>query len=112
MLMVSLADATPSPPCDAQPDELDLAVLIDRFESATTVSVRQPGRAWAGLRTFLPDEAPAVGFDARLPGFFWLVGQGGFGVQTAPALAAIAAALLLGREHPLAGTLDPRRYAG
>jgi D-arginine dehydrogenase len=111
VLMVSLADATPSPPCDAQPDELDLAVLIDRFESATTVSVRRPGRSWAGLRTFLPDQVPAVGFDARLPGFFWLVGQGGFGVQTAPAVAAIASTLLTGGDHPLAATLNPGRCA-
>ena len=112
VLMASLADETPSAPCDAQPDELDLARLIDRFESVTTVEVRRPGRAWAGLRTFLPDKLPAVGFDREVPGLFWLVGQGGFGMQTSPALADLAATLLLGGDHPLAASLSPGRIAG
>lgn len=111
VLMVSLVDATASPPCDAQPDEWDLAVLIDRFEAATVVSVQRPGRAWAGLRTFLPDQIPAVGFDPLVPDFFWLVGQGGFGVQTAPAVSTVAAALLTGHQHALADGLDPARFA-
>lgn len=111
VLMASLADETPSAPCDAQPDELDLALLIDRFESVTTVSVRRPGRAWAGLRTFLPDMLPAVGYDREVPGLFWLVGQGGFGMQTSPALADMAATLLFEGDHPLAATLSPGRIA-
>ncbi|MFM8355287.1 MAG: NAD(P)/FAD-dependent oxidoreductase [Gammaproteobacteria bacterium] len=112
VLMASLADETESAPCDAQPDELDLARLIDRFESVTTVVVRRPGRAWAGLRTFLPDQLPAVGFDPEVPGLFWLVGQGGFGMQTSPALSALAATVLLSGDHPLAAALSPRRLAG
>jgi D-arginine dehydrogenase len=110
-LMVSLADQTPSPPCDAQPYEFDIAMAVARFEEATTVAVRRPGQTWAGLRTFLPDERPAVGFDPEVPGFFWLVGQGGFGMQTAPALAAMAARLLKGGDHPLVGRLAPGRFA-
>jgi len=109
-LMVSLADQTPSPPCDAQPEELDVAMIVARFEAVTTVAVRRPGQTWAGLRTFLPDERPAVGFDPETPGFFWLVGQGGFGMQTAPALATMAATLLNGGDHPLAARLAPGRF--
>lgn len=108
-LMVSLADESPSVPCDARPDELDLAVIAERFEETTTFQVRRLGRTWAGLRSFLPDAFPAVGFDADVAGFFWLVGQGGFGMQTAPALARIAAALLAGRDDPFAAALSPAR---
>lgn len=108
-LMVSLADETPSPPCDAQPEELDVALIVDRFQESTTVEVRRLGQTWAGLRTFLPDEIPAVGFDDAAPGFFWLVGQGGFGMQTAPALGSLAAVLLEGGDHPLAAELAPGR---
>jgi D-arginine dehydrogenase len=110
-LMLSLGDATPSPPCDAQPEELDLATLAQRFEEATTHEIRRLGRSWAGLRSFLPDERPAVGFDPGTEGFFWLIGQGGFGVQTAPALSDIAGALLRGRDAPFAAELSPERFA-
>jgi D-arginine dehydrogenase len=110
-LMVSLADETPSPPCDAQPEELDVASIAARFEAMTTFPVRRLGRAWAGLRSFLPDQLPAVGFDTAVDGLFWLVGQGGFGMQTSPALGELAAALLAGRDHPLALRLTPGRFA-
>ena len=90
-LMVSLADETPSPPTDAQPEEYDIAVAIDRFEQLTDLPVRQVRRRWAGLRTFAPDRRPLLGFASAAPGFFWLAGQGGFGVQTAPALGRLAA---------------------
>ena len=109
-LMVSPADTNPSPPCDAQPEELDLALAVDRFETMTTVSVGRMQHTWAGLRTFLADEIPAAGFDPDLDGFFWLVGQGGFGIQTAPGLSEVAAALLRGVDHPLAARIDPGRF--
>jgi D-arginine dehydrogenase len=109
-LMVSLADETPSEPCDARPEELDLAVIAERFEAATTFQVRRLGQTWAGLRSFLPDQIPAVGFDPEVKGFFWLVGQGGFGMQTSPAMGAIAAALLQERDDPFAATLSPARF--
>jgi len=108
-LMVSLAEATPSPPCDAQPEELDLAMAVDRFQTLTTVEVRRMAHTWAGLRTFLPDGCPAAGFDPAADDFFWLVGQGGFGIQTAPGLSEVAAGLLRGVDHPLAGRITPAR---
>ncbi len=110
LLMVSPADTNPSPPCDSQPDEYDLAVAADRFQQLTTVTVRRMSQSWAGLRSFLPDECPGVGFDPDVDGFFWLVGQGGFGIQTAPCLSEVAARLLGGGDHPLARQIDPARF--
>ncbi len=95
-LMVSPADATPTDPCDAQPEELDIAIAMDRLDQMTTLSVRHVSHRWAGLRTFAPDHSPVVGEDAAARGFFWLAGQGGFGVMTSPALSAIAAAAVMG----------------
>jgi D-arginine dehydrogenase len=109
LLMVSLADEHPSAPCDARPEELDVAMAVDRFQRMTIVEVVRPHHAWAGLRTFLPDRVPAVGYDPRCDGFFWLVGQGGAGMQTAPALGAVAADLLAGRANPYAAALSPAR---
>jgi D-arginine dehydrogenase len=100
LLMLSPADETPCPPCDVQPEEIDVAIAIDRFEQATGVSVRQVKRSWAGLRVFSPDRTPVVGFDPVAEGFFWLVGQGGYGIQTAPALGRLAAALASGGPAP------------
>ncbi|MGH7025334.1 MAG: NAD(P)/FAD-dependent oxidoreductase [Caulobacteraceae bacterium] len=94
-LFLSPADETPSPPCDAQPDELDVAVGIDRVQTATILEVDHVRRKWAGLRSFAPDRTPVIGFDARAEGFFWLAGQGGYGIQTAPAAARLAAGLIL-----------------
>jgi D-arginine dehydrogenase len=110
LLMVSPADETPSDPCDSQPEELDIATAVDRFESITDVRVAALQRTWAGLRTFLPDEIPGVGFDSQVDGFFWLVGQGGFGIQTSPYLSQVAATLLAGGDHELAARLDPGRF--
>lgn len=93
---------------DAAPEELDIAVAIDRFESATTARVRRVERSWAGLRTFSPDRNPVYGFDPAVPGFFWCAGQGGFGIQTAPAAGDLAARLLLGLPP---GPVDPAPYA-
>lgn len=99
-LLLSPADETPSPPCDAQPDEMDVAVCIDRIETAFDLSVRRIESKWAGLRSFVPDKSPVAGFSTRAPGFFWLAGQGGYGIQTAPALSRFAAAAILGRPVP------------
>jgi len=100
LLLLSPADEHPSPPCDVQPEELDIAIAIDRFERATSAEVRQVRRSWAGLRVFSPDRSPVVGFDPAVDGFFWLVGQGGYGIQTSPALGRVAAALATGQPLP------------
>ena len=100
LLLLSPADEHPSPPCDVQPEELDVAIAIDRFERATSAEVRQVRRSWAGLRVFSPDRSPVVGFDPAVDGFFWLVGQGGYGIQTSPALGRVAAALATGQPLP------------
>ncbi len=100
LLLLSPADEHPSPPCDVQPEELDVAIAVDRFEQATDTSVHRVRRRWAGLRVFTPDRSPVVGFDPVAPGFFWLVGQGGYGIQTAPALGRVAALLASGRALP------------
>lgn len=100
LLLLSPADETPSEPCDAQPEEIDVAVAIDRVERATTLKVRKVRAKWAGLRSFVTDRSPVIGFDPHQPGFFWLAGQGGYGIQTAPAMGRLAAALLVGEPAP------------
>lgn len=99
-LLLSPADETPSPPCDAQPEELDVAIAVDRVETATTLAIRRVSHRWAGLRSFLADRSPAAGFDRVAEGFFWLAGQGGYGIQSAPALSRAAAAILVSGEIP------------
>ncbi len=99
-LLASPADETPFAPCDVQPDELDIAVCIDRIQAAAELPVRRIDRSWAGLRSFAADKTPVVGFEPDAPGFFWLAGQGGYGIQTAPAMGRVAAALALGRAVP------------
>ena len=108
-LWLSPHDETATDPCDAAPEELDVALAVDRFEHAVDWRVAAVERRWAGLRSFAPDRRPVYGFDALKPGFFWFAGQGGFGIQTAPAAAVLAAALMLGKELP--ATLDPACYA-
>jgi D-arginine dehydrogenase len=103
-LLVSPANEDLSEPCDAVPDELDVAVAIDRFERATSIEVKRLNHRWAGLRSFVADRSPVAGFDDEAEGFFWLVGQGGYGIQMAPALARAAAALVRGK--PLPGGLE------
>ena len=118
-LLLSPADETPSPPCDAQPEELDIATAIHRVGIATTLDVRRVRRSWAGLRSFAPDRSPVVGYAPDSPGFFWLAGQGGYGIQTAPAMARLAAALVVGEPVPpdladfgvTASDLAPGRFA-
>lgn len=100
-LLVSPADEDPVEPHDAWPDDLVLAEGLHRFEQAVTIPITRPTHSWAGLRSFTADRTPVVGFDPSTSGFFWLAGQGGYGVQTAPALAAICAALCLGHKLPV-----------
>jgi D-arginine dehydrogenase len=99
-LLASSMDQTPSEPCDAAPEELDIAIAADRVEQATTLAIRRIAHSWAGLRSFAPDELPVIGPAADAPGFVWCAGQGGAGFQTAPALSRIAAAAVLGLPFP------------
>ena len=111
-LWLSPHDETPVDPCDVAPEDLDVAIAIDRFEQVVDWRVAAVERRWAGLRSFAPDRLPVYGFDPAVPGFFWCAGQGGFGIQTAPAGAAVAASLLLGTglAEGFAG-IDVGRYA-
>jgi D-arginine dehydrogenase len=115
-LMVSPADETDSPPLDARPEELDVAIAIDRMQQALDIPVRRIAYSWAGLRSFTPDRGLAIG-PCAAPGFFWMAGQGGYGIQTAPAAGRLLAALVDGRapERDVAAAVplcDPRRFAG
>jgi D-arginine dehydrogenase len=111
-LWLSPHDETPCEPCDCAPEEIDVALAIDRLERAVDWRVERVERSWAGLRTFAPDRLPVYGFDPAEPAFFWFAGQGGFGIQTAPAAARLAAALLLGRTpDPLVAGIDPTPYS-
>jgi D-arginine dehydrogenase len=105
-------DEIDSDPCDAAPDEIDVAIAIDRFEQVVDWPVEAVERKWAGLRSFAPDRIPVYGFDPASPGFFWCAGQGGFGIQTAPAAAKVAAALLLDSEpDPMTAIIDPAPFS-
>ncbi|MCB1380190.1 MAG: FAD-binding oxidoreductase [Alphaproteobacteria bacterium] len=99
-LLVSPADATPVDPHDAYADDMTLAEGIDRFQQATTFEITRVEHTWGGLRSFAPDGNPVVGYDGKAEGFFWLIGQGGYGIQTAPALSLLAASLLRGESVP------------
>ena len=115
-LWLSPEEETPTPPCDAAPEEIDVAIAIDRFEKVVDWRIEAVERKWAGLRSFAPDRLPVYGFDRRREGFFWFAGQGGFGIQTAPAAARLAAQLLLGlprdamTERLDAALYDPARF--
>jgi D-arginine dehydrogenase len=100
MLLLSPADETAIGPCDAYPEEMDIAIAVDRIQAALALDVRRIKHSWAGLRTFAADRTPVVGRDPANPNFFWLAGQGGYGIQTAPALARTAAAIALGHRIP------------
>jgi D-arginine dehydrogenase len=97
-IMISPADETPTEPCDAQPEDLDVALGVDRFEQATGLDIRRVNHSWAGMRTFAPDRVFVAGFDPRADGFFWLAGQGGYGVQSSAAMARLARFLITGTE--------------
>lgn len=109
-LLVSPADATPTEPCDARPEELDVALAVDRFQQAVDLPVRRIEHSWAGLRSFSPDGSLVIGFDPEAEGFFWLAGQGGYGIQTSPGASALAAALVRKEALPsylTAAGVDP-----
>lgn len=117
-LMLCLADETDSPPCDAWADDEDVANAVDRVQQIAELPVERLISSWAGLRTFAPDRVPVAGWAADQPRFFWLAGQGGYGLQTAPAMAQLAASVLLGRPVPdrlrdagvVADALAPARF--
>lgn len=105
-------DEIPSEPCDAAPEEIDVATAIDRFEQVVDWPVERVERSWAGLRSFAPDRLPVYGFDELEPKFFWCVGQGGFGIQTSPAAAKLAAAALLGEDpDAMVDHIDPAVFS-
>ncbi len=93
-ILCSPADEVPSLPCDARPEEIDIAKAIDVINAATTLDIRHVRSSWAGLRNFVADRSPVAGFDDLVDGFFWFVGQGGYGIQISPALAQAAASLV------------------
>jgi D-arginine dehydrogenase len=99
-ILASPADETPMDPCDVFPDDYDVAVAIDRIQKATTLSIAHINRRWAGLRSFVPDKTPVVGMDSERAGFFWLAGQGGYGIQTSSAMGRTAASLIVNQHLP------------
>jgi D-arginine dehydrogenase len=99
-LLVSSADTTPVEPHDAYADDMAIAEGIERMMNATTLEVERLDHSWGGLRSFVSDGNPVVGFDAKVENFFWLIGQGGYGIMTSPALSDAAAALVLGEAIP------------
>ncbi len=105
--LVSPADETPSPPCDARPEDVDVARALEAVDAVTTLGLRSVRTAWAGLRTFAPDRSPVVGPDPAEPTFVWSAGQGGYGLQMAPALARAVASLALGAGMPADVPLTP-----
>lgn len=111
-LWLSPHDETPSEPCDAAPDEYDVALAIDRFEQAVDWRIEAVERKWAGLRSFSPDRLPVYGYDPEIEGVFWFAGQGGYGIQTAPAAARLGAQLLLRQPRDrMTSELDHRLYS-
>jgi D-arginine dehydrogenase len=118
-IMVSPADETPMEPHDVQPDEIDVAIGIDRMQHALDIEVRRVEHRWAGLRTFTPDGSLGLGWDVAAEGFFWVVGQGGYGIHTSPAAGRLAADLICGRRVDWLGedaaaflpTIAPARFA-
>jgi D-arginine dehydrogenase len=99
-LLASPVDEIASDPCDAAPEEYDVALAASKVEEYTTIAVRRIAHSWAGLRSFVSDRVPTAGFAPDAPGFFWLAGQGGYGLQTAPAMAEIVEALVTGGDWP------------
>lgn len=120
LLLGSPANADPTVPHDVRPEELDIATGIARIEAVSSLSIRRPTRTWAGLRSFVADGELVGGFDPAAPGFFWLAGQGGYGIQTAAAMGQACSAILLGQPLPQAlarlgvsvAGLSPRRLCG
>ncbi|MEO7372129.1 MAG: FAD-binding oxidoreductase, partial [Ilumatobacteraceae bacterium] len=119
-ILCSPSDEVPSEPCDAKPEEVDIAKAIDVINTATTLDIRHIRSSWAGLRNFVADRSPVAGFDDTVDGFFWFVGQGGYGIQISPALARAGASLVRSGGLPEeliargldSAALDRRRLAG
>lgn len=119
-LLGSPADETPVEPCDVQPEEWDVALAADRIEKVADIEIRRIERKWAGLRSFVADKSPVIGFDPEAEGFFWLAAQGGYGIQTAPALSRLVAALVRDGRIPTdledlgvtASAVSPSRIGG
>lgn len=117
-ILASPEEETPMPACDVQPDELDIAITVDRLQQATTFDIKRIDNKWAGLRSFFPDGVPCAGFDPANNSFFWLAGQGGYGITTSDALARVSTALLLAKNTPAdlvdigvnISELDPGRF--
>jgi len=117
-ILITPADETPMEPQDVYPEDMDVATGIERFQKAMNIEIKTVVRKWAGLRSFVPDKSPVVGFDTNIDGFFWLAGQGGYGIQMAPALAKIAASLAMENTIPEQFTrlgvnealISPKRY--
>lgn len=110
--LCSLAEETPSEPMDARPEMEDVALAIERINDATTLAIRSVNSQWAGLRTFAPDRNLVIGEDPSAPGFHWLVGQGGIGIQTSPAYGQLLACMITGKPLPRHFTevgVDPDR---
>jgi D-arginine dehydrogenase len=114
-LMLCPCDETPMPPQDIQPDELDIALVVDRVQQALDITVRRVERSWAGLRTFSPDRSLVFGRDPAEPAFVWCVGQGGYGIQTSPAAGRLIADMVADRDSGVAASvlaaIDPARFA-
>jgi D-arginine dehydrogenase len=116
-IWLSPHDEIATDPCDAAPEEMDVAVAVHRFEQVVDWPIERVERSWAGLRSFAPDRLPVYGFDSMVENFFWCAGQGGFGIQTSPAAAKMAAAALLSElpdqsvAHIDPATFSPRRFA-
>jgi D-arginine dehydrogenase len=111
-IWLSPHDEIDTDPCDAAPEEMDIALAIDRFEQVVDWPIEAVERRWAGLRSFAPDRVPVYGFDPDAPSFFWCAGQGGFGIQTAPAAAKLAASVLLGEApEPMVAHIDSAPFS-
>ncbi len=111
-LWLSPNDEVPSEPCDAAPEELAVAEAIERLSQVIDWRVEAVEHRWAGLRSFAPDRLPVYGFDPQVEGFAWFAGQGGYGIQTAPAAARLTAQLLLGLDRDaMTQGLDATLYA-
>ena len=116
--LASPADETDSPPCDAQPEEIDIALTVERLEKATNLKINNIEHKWAGLRSFYSDRTPIVGEDIENSGFYWLAGQGGYGIQTSPSISKILESLITGKKWPdkltelsiNEDTLSPKRF--
>lgn len=99
-LLISPANENPVQPCDVQPDEMDIAICVDRIQRAFDIEINRIEHSWAGLRSFVADKCPVVGFSNKVDDFYWLAGQGGYGIQSSPALGMLAASEILASAIP------------